>query len=374
MSIPFGLMADLHLHSWSSFSEILADGQNSRLFGLLNEIERCAVEVNKAGGNRICIAGDIFHVRGSLSPSVLNATSDRLIHICREYGVGFDIIPGNHDLEGKESSRLSSAVTALGSIPNVRVINEPTYLKDSGVVMVPWIESIDKLKETISALGTGKMAKFFRKNTDLILHAPIDGVIKGLPSSGLSPEWLAETGFKRVFSGHYHNHRMMYDGSSGSFATDVYSIGALAHHTWSDIGTRAGYMLVRPNGVEWRKSHLPEFIDLSQLTDTPPEEIMFVVDQNYVRVKIEADKTKDVESARRELLDMGARAVIVQAQPKPPARADAGRATVAAGSSLEVSIAEYVAGSSVSTENPKLAKSITAASLEILAAVDSMKE
>jgi DNA repair exonuclease SbcCD nuclease subunit len=364
MTAPYGLMADLHLHPWSAFSRTTPDGQNSRLQALLGEIERCASEVNAAGGNVVVMAGDIFHVRGSVAPSVLNATRDMLNDIGDTHNVAFHIMPGNHDLEGKHSTRLSSAVTALESI-FVKVISQPHYSgKDMRVVMVPWFESVDDLKATIDKLGTGDMPKFLRENTDLILHAPIDGVITGIPAHGLTAEYLAGLGYHRVFAGHYHNHKR-FDG-------DVYSIGALAHHSWCDIGSKAGYLLVYPDRVDWRKSHLPEFVDLSQLTDVDPDEIHLLVDKNFVRVKVEASKVKEVEAARQELLDMGAAAVIVQAEPKPPARDGAGTApTKAAGASLEVSVADFI--KKMCAETGQI-EQVQKAAMDVLASIDSSGE
>lgn len=330
---PYGLVADVHLHNWSSFSVINSDGQNSRLTGLLSEITRCASELHKAGGDTIVIAGDWFHIRGSVAPSVLNAAKDCLALCNQRFRTNFIVLAGNHDIEHKETTRLGSAVTAL-ECEYVRTCDQIYIDAMLGVMLVPWIENIDALKEEIVALT--KLDSYDHKEFDLILHAPIDGVIKGLPEHGLSPEWLGSLGFKRVAGGHYHNHKR-FDGG-------VISIGALSHHTWSDIDTKAGFLLVYPDRVDWRKSHLPEFIDLSQLVDLNPDDIPFMVDKNYVRVKTDASKSKDIEAARKELLDMGAAAVIVQAMPKPPVREGSERATVACGGSLEVSVADFVRG------------------------------
>lgn len=235
--LPYGLCADLHLHQWTSFADTTADGQNTRLVGLLDEIERCASETHGAGGTLVVMAGDIFHVRGSVSPPVLNALRDRLMLCHSRYATRFVVLAGNHDLAGKDSTRLGSAVTAL-ECDYVQTVSASAYYKERRIALVPWHESVDDLKAAIESLGTGGMDKFFRKNTDLILHAPIDGVIKGLPLHGLDPDYLAALGFKRVLSGHYHDHKV--------FPGSVYSIGALAHHTWSDIGTKAGFLLIHP--------------------------------------------------------------------------------------------------------------------------------
>lgn len=356
MTIPYGLMADLHLHQWASFSNTLETGVNNRLDMLLNEIRRCAYEVGKLGGRNIVMAGDIFHVRGSVAPSVLNPTRDMLERIHKECGTHFIIIPGNHDLEGKHATRIGSAVTALES-PWVEVVNEPMWHGGLMAHLVPWFDSIDDLKAELERLPTDIDR---RSDYDAIIHAPIDGVITGLPTHGLTPEYLGKLGYGRVFGGHYHNHK--------TFEGGAISIGALAHHTWSDVGTKAGFLIVTPGTSlnTWFKSHLPEFIDLSKINPDDEDDIALLVDGNYVRVRVEAAKSKEVEAARAELLEMGAKAVLVQAEPKPPA--DEVRAThsVTAGASLEVSVSEFIGGmkSSIPLED------ITREAMSVLSSVD----
>lgn len=344
MSKTYGLLADLHLHSWSSFATTLSNGMNSRLAGLLAEIHRAASDVHRAGGDTLVLAGDVFHVRGSVAPTVLNATKDMLYKCHSEFGTQFIIIPGNHDLEGKNSTRLGSAVTALED-SFVTVRNETHTDAKLGAVLIPWFENISQLKAELE-----KWAPETGGGYDAIIHAPIDGVIAGLPLHGLEPEYLAGLGYGRIFAGHYHNHKQMHPGvamgdpmEDSRFYGEVYSIGALAHHTWSDVGTRAGFLLVNDEKVQFCKSHLPEFLDLTRLVDVSPEELPLMVDGNYVRVRVEASKIKEVEAARAELVAMGARGVLVQAEPKPAAEtARVGVATIKSGASLETSVGEFI--------------------------------
>lgn len=329
---PYGLMADLHLHAWSSFSSIGSDGINTRLVALLEEIHRCAKEVKKRGGDTLVMAGDVFHVRGSVAPSVLNPTRDMLEFISGELGMKFIILPGNHDLEGKNTTRIGSAVTALES-RWVTVVNRPRYFADIQAVLFPWFDSVDELKKQLE----DEQPKLSDRDNpyDAIIHAPIDGVIAGLPMHGLSPEHLAGLNFNAVYSGHYHNYK--------EFDGNVVSIGALAHHTWSDVGSRAGFLIVEPGkGHTWFSSHLPSFIDLNKLNAEEQEDIDLIVDGNFVRIRVEAFKSKDVEEAKAALTKMGAKAVLVQAEPKPPADMERKTHTVEAGSSLEVSVVDFI--------------------------------
>lgn len=349
---PYGLAADLHLHAWSSFSSVGPDGINSRLAGLLGELRRCAQEVHKRGGNIVVLAGDVFHVRGSVAPSVLNPTKDMLASIHREFGTMFIIIPGNHDLEGKSTTRIGSAVTAL-ECDWVDVINEPKWHRGLMAYLVPWFESIGDLKAQLENIPP----VIDRTEYDAIIHAPIDGVIEGLPTHGLSPEYLASLGFGAVYAGHYHNHK--------AFEGGAVSIGALAHHTWSDVGTKAGFLIIDDDRHTWFSSHLPSFIDLNKLTPEEQENLELIVDGNFVRIRVEAAKSKDVEDARAELMKMGAKAVLVQAEPKPPADMERATHTVTAGSSLEVSVVDFIKGMKTITD----AASVTREAIAVLSSV-----
>jgi metallophosphoesterase superfamily enzyme len=148
---PYGLIADLHLHRWTAFATVDEDGVNSRLKILLDEIERAADAVVAAGGDTLIIAGDVFHVRGSVAPSVLNPVRDCL-HDIADRLTSVYIIPGNHDLEFKFSSRIGNAVTTLdGLAGTVRVLDGVDTITVPSVVMVPWIENIADLKGVLES-------------------------------------------------------------------------------------------------------------------------------------------------------------------------------------------------------------------------------
>ncbi|MEJ7806021.1 MAG: metallophosphoesterase, partial [Telluria sp.] len=277
MTKPFGVISDTHVHNWSAFATTLPNGVNSRLQAILDETTRCAAEVKAAGGNRMYHGGDLFHVRGSIAPSVLNPTMDCYREIIKS-GVEIVINAGNHDLEGKEADRVGSAITALEGI-GCRVVNGPNYGGFDEMVIIPWIPNLAKLKEAIEYV-----APVDRPGCDLLLHAPIDGVIPGLPDHGLAAVYLAGLGYRRVFSGHYHHHK--------DLGGNVFSIGSLTAQTWSDVDKKSGFLIVTPAGVEWRASRAPSFVEIDDSTD--PSEIPLIVDGNYVRVKINSNKASDV--------------------------------------------------------------------------------
>jgi DNA repair exonuclease SbcCD nuclease subunit len=325
---PFAIISDSHNHAWSSFATTLPTGVNSRLQMILDETERAADELLALGGSRLYHAGDLFHVRGSLAPSVLNPTLDTYKRILAK-GVEVVIVAGNHDLEGRAAERVSSAITALEGI-GCSVINVTECNGDA--LLIPWMPNVAELKASIED-WVGSVSDV--RELDLIIHAPIDGVIKGLPDHGLSPAYLAGLGFRRVFAGHYHHHRCMQD-----IPSQVWSIGALTHQTWSDVGSKAGFLLVTDKEVTWRASHAPSFVEIDGATD--PDEIPLIVDGNYVKVTINSAKTGDVDAMRDYLTTCGAKGVVVLSDTgKTPTVARTG-GTYKAGTTIEQSIGDFI--------------------------------
>jgi len=327
---PYAILSDLHAHSWSAFSHVGEDGVNSRLVQILNELDRACEAVLAAGGNQVFIAGDLFHVRGKIEPSVLNPVKERFRYWVEQRLVEFHIIPGNHDLENKESDGIGNAVRALDDGASIIVYDEPVAIqmdeRGRTVVMIPWCSSLADLREKLAHnWGYG-----FTDLTDVIIHAPLNGVIKGIPDKGLDPAELSAMGFRNVFVGHYHNHK--------EAAPNVYSIGATTHQTWSDIGTKAGFLIVSDEGVKWHCTNAPMFIELTGEEDD--DDVPLKVDGHYVRVKMGEAKPGEINAIKKELADMGALGVVVHAiTTKTPTRTTA---TVKAGASIEESVTEFI--------------------------------
>lgn len=325
---PYGIVSDQHFHNWSAFASVNAAGINSRLEYQLNELRRCADAVRAAGGNTIFNAGDTFHVRGSLAPSVLNPVIDLHRELIAE-GFKIHILAGNHDLESRESNRISSAITALSGVGCSTASDGMTTMLPT-VKMLPWIQSVEELKRILEE----DSKKPESAGCDLIIHAPIDGVIPGLPDHGLTGEYLETLSYRRIFSGHYHNHKEIAAGR-------VWSIGATTHQTWGDVGTKAGFLVVTDSEVKWHSSHAPSFIDID--ASTPVDDIPLIVDGNFVRIRTESTKSSDIEALRAHMLDCGARGVnIIQVKSSAASVSRTGGAVMKSGETTEASVNTFI--------------------------------
>lgn len=321
-------LSDLHAHNWSAFSTTNKDGINSRLQIIIDEIHRAKNELIEEGGTLMILAGDLFHVRGKLPPTVFNPVLDCFEEVIKS-GVRVCGISGNHDLESNEAEDLSSSMTALTKV-GVEIFNKPNVIRHGPhqIAFIPYMNSVAELKETIVILKSGLGDP---EITDLIIHAPVDGVIEGLPEHGLDPKWLGDAGYKRVFAGHYHNHV--------DFKNGVYSIGATTHQTWGDTNSKAGFLLVDEDKVTYRAARSPAFYTLDD--EVKMEDVPLLVDGNYVRVRMEIEKESDVQAMKDFVMENGAKGVVVHVLKKSASVSRTG-ATTKSGESLESSIGEYI--------------------------------
>lgn len=296
MRYPYAVLSDLHCHNHSAFASTNHLGINTRLQHVLDEIDRAAVAVLAAGGNLIVIVGDLFHQRGSIHPSVFNPVAAK-IRSLRHRDITVLMIPGNHDLATKDTTELGNSFQSLLDPPHVQIFCEPMVVND--LAFIPWRHSIDDLRHDVNEIK----GSFSAPELDLFIHAGINGVIMGLPDHGLDVAEVASWGFNRVFAGHYHNHKIMEGGR-------VISIGATTQQNWGDIGTKAGFLLVHQDRVQFMASHAPSFIEINETTDEA--EIPLIVDGNYVRIRGLSLKNSEINGYRALLEGYGAKGVMFQ--------------------------------------------------------------
>lgn len=300
---PYLLISDLHGHAWSSFAHKMEDGSNSRLMIIIAELKRAAQALKDAGGRDIIIAGDIFHVRGKIEPEVFNLIAN-LIQSWIDDGFRVMAIPGNHDLSSKDTTELGNAFQSFANTLGFVAITKPEFhpIASGNLFFVPWCATVDDLRAKVKELVANNESESVASG-DLIIHAGIDGVMPGLPDHGLPASEVAAWGFKRVFAGHYHNHKVMEDGK-------VISIGATTHQTWSDIGTKAGFLIVTGDEVIYHASHAPAFVEIDETTTV--DDIPLIVPGNYVRVRGLKLTDDEVKTYRAMLEGYGAKGVVFQ--------------------------------------------------------------
>jgi len=340
----FTISSDHHCHKWSQFSKTNDDGVNSRLRVILDELLRQAEYTAQEDVSEptMLLAGDLFHVRGSIDPEVLNPVIECFQKIS-DMGVKVYAIAGNHDLAGKFTSKLGNAMQALDQIEGFTAITEPTHFRCDGfqVFMVPWIEDLAELRAVLK--------KGANKGTIAVIHAPVNGVIKGIPANGLTPKELGDLRYKAVFVGHYHNHK--------DFGNGVYSVGATTHQTWNDPDTAAGFIEMVKGHVVHHPSEAPEFINIKMHSDLSDK-----VRGAYCRIQLQ-NPTDDLLQETIDYLKSNGCAGFVDHSVKTKEVTRKGQSS--AGTSTKVAVATYVAKTLDTGEMSK--KKIAVEAIDILA-------
>lgn len=321
------VVADIHVHNWSLFSATLPNGVNSRLQFILNEMERAAKFGLKAGAKFMVIAGDLFHVRGSIDPEVLNPTRSAIKKILECMDIY--AIPGNHDLKSRDTTELSSAIQNMndwtvehnGKQHSFHVINEVTTITKDGVLLgfVPWRHEKEGVIEGLRELQKHKDYK----NMDVFIHYGIEGVLPVISGNELTARELADFGFKRVLAGHYHNHKV--------FPAGVCSIGAIAHHNWGDVDTRAGFVILdsADDAINYFSGTAPSFIDVSGMNE---DSLILSCPNNYVRFRGKEMTQRQIIELRTALQGYGALGVSIEA----PRSKTSSRGSTASGKSISI--------------------------------------
>lgn len=352
MTKPVIIASDLHMHNWSQFASADDEGRNTRLSIILDSLLEAVDYGMTQGAEEMYLAGDLFHTRGSLPPSVLNRVVECFKAIT-DKGLIVHAIPGNHDLESDDSRELTNASQVLSQV-GVNVYTDTQQV--GNVVMVPWKSSLDKLRGELQTV-----ADLAADAAELVvfIHAPLNGVIEGIPDHGLSSSELEAFGFKALFSGHYHNHKEV--------GEKVWSIGALTHQTWGDIGSRAGFILydAAANEVTQIETSAPKFMDVSSMTSMDPDDLEKHVKGNYVRLRLSQAEKQEVIECRDYLTELGAAGVIVNHTPaKTVSRQSSGAVT-----NQQLSLKQQT-GSWITTNTPtSLQAAVMAESEDILSSI-----
>lgn len=242
---PFAIISDVHMNDWSQFSYIREDKVNSRLYETIEAVWEAVGHLRRLGGKDLIITGDLFHTRGKIKPSVYNPVYDAFQTICRS-GINVWCLPGNHDLEGKESDTIGNAIHPFEAIPFFRIFDEVSQVDN--FIFIPWIEHKDDFTRIINDIVDPADKVVF-------CHIGIDGVLDQV--AGKVGKAVLDKGFKYVFSGDYHNHKALGNG--------IYSVGALTHHGFGDVGSRAGYLIVEEDKVTQVETKAPKFVNHSSL-------------------------------------------------------------------------------------------------------------
>lgn len=286
MKPPILVFSDTHFHNWKSHATIV-DGVNSRLSDTLKACIQ-AFEIGKAHGCKLALfGGDMFHVRGTLKPSVMN----QAVSLFLRYGSEMDIlmVPGNHDMENFRYG--DTAVDIFSVVEGCSVASTPFSFNVHGwsVGCLPYIHDSEEFKKEFKELAADKPDVF-------LVHQGIDNfkTEPGMPDLGVTAQWLKDNADGAwVLAGHYH---------AAQQNERVISIGAPLQQNFGEE-EKTGCWVVYEDRAEHFPLAGPRFVtieadDLKALKKQESE-----IKGNFVRVR--TNKASLAEKLRERIEEVG---------------------------------------------------------------------
>jgi DNA repair exonuclease SbcCD nuclease subunit len=159
----------------------------------LDKIEKLFNIVESHNNSTIWL-GDFLDTKEVIRGKCLNFLYKKL----KESKLQHYIIVGNHDYFNLECEDHSLAL--LKELDNVVIVDEPVFIEDNKISMIPYIHDMAKLKATI---------KKCYSNSTLFAHLELKGFDFGnghMCDSGLTERSFAT--FRRTISGHFHKYQI----------------------------------------------------------------------------------------------------------------------------------------------------------------------
>jgi DNA repair exonuclease SbcCD nuclease subunit len=275
--MKLAISGDWHFHAYKENS-VTVEGKNSNLLRMGAVWTRMVDEAIAAECDVIAVVGDVFHVRGSIKPSVFVFIHHLMSDTAKRIPILF--IPGNHDMEDYRGG--ATAIDTLCDIPNVYVAGKTSTitLRGIGFLCVPYHHNIAEMVVNIAEASEDYQV--------VLMHQGIDNFkpSESMPNTGLTVESLQSFFGKElpVFSGHYHSSRRM---------GNIYQVGAPMQHHFGDEGDERGFLIYDTEiGCSFHNLNAARFVTVGSKAD-----IADLRSSDFVRIKSssasEAAKLRD---------------------------------------------------------------------------------
>jgi DNA repair exonuclease SbcCD nuclease subunit len=218
------VISDLHFSNRTAFAKESTQyeyiGCNSRFHFIVDAFNRCVDEAVKAGAEALVICGDVFHERGKLPISVMNAVSKVFENAAKKLPIY--AFPGNHDYISMTGDIKRQALHSLYLYKDIiNVVHSPEIrVTDSfAMAFVPFTPDKTITVESAKSLFD-KIQKHERKRPSIVFfHHSFNGAVTG-PTNWMMPYPLDVSDvpeFNTIISGHLHLHQtignLIYVGS-----------------------------------------------------------------------------------------------------------------------------------------------------------------
>lgn len=260
MKIAF--TADWHFNDWLPFARIVEfEGYNlnSRLVDTIKVFRQFYAECLKNKVDLVINLGDIFHMRNRFNMFFFNMVFREFQNQAHPEMETW-ILPGNHDIESKNSDPLEASVYSFDAIDTITVFAKPWIMQHKGIhfYFMPYTGNKEVREKHLADFQ--KTAKKVKGLNIFLYHGIVTGAVLGgvkakggIPLRELKP-------FDFSFCGDVHIHQALGHGN-------VVYTGAPQQHNFGDEGQKRGYVLFDTKSKDWAFMPLksPKFFKTGKL-------------------------------------------------------------------------------------------------------------
>jgi len=293
------VVGDLHLHPFARFSYTRDDGRNSWVAETMDALAEVYLQCRTRGIKHVILAGDVFHVGDRVYTKVFNELRRFLLHQ-KVTGFRTILIAGNHDQIYRGSTE--NVLMGLEDVVE-RVVSTPVVVESSSysICFIPYTEDEKQLKNLLETW----LSKSEGRTRIVVGHLALQsdkvkvGRFEFTPESQINPELFKDMDLTLL--GHYHT-------SQGvePWPTKIIYVGSLTATNFGDAGSRKGFMTAKIGDDSVTFDFVPvEHTRFEVLTSdqSVPDVKGSIIRVDYIGVL-------DEDKKRRELLEVGARAVV----------------------------------------------------------------
>lgn len=185
---------------------------NINTLNLASKSLKAAIDKSNELKIPLIIAGDLNDTKAIIRAEVANS----IIEILKTSKQKVIILVGNHDLVNEKMT--DNGLNYLK--PYALIANEPGFLLEEKVMVIPYYSNADILKEYVKYIIPGTLA---------VMHQGFKGAFMGdyiQDKTSLSPE---EVSHLSVFSGHYHRHQTLCSTKEKEAHKQVFGKGTITY-------------------------------------------------------------------------------------------------------------------------------------------------
>jgi DNA repair exonuclease SbcCD nuclease subunit len=232
------IFSDIHFKNYPEFASPWEDGCNTRLQSQLEALEYIFRSAEEYGSRALVFLGDFFDDWRSIYTPLHSKVINLLYRLLEQNDAKLWLLPGNHDMINKESTRITTLDAIVGH-PNINVVREPSIvdIEEAKCGFIPYTNDYTWWMEQARYMADKEVSVLFSHVDVVGAEASIEGYTS---AGGIDAKEMGKM-FKWVFLGHYHMRQTL--------APKVVYVGSPLQLRRVETGQTKGWYYFNPDSI-----------------------------------------------------------------------------------------------------------------------------